>query len=148
MGCDIHAWVERKIDGDWHAIHDLKGAGSYDEWGWGGQRDYDFFAHLAGVRSYVDRYGDDSAYPKPKGLPKDVSKVVKWISDRWDCDGHSHSWDTVKDFVEKKVALAKIRGDHNDSEHSASWYEWKLLGYEILEDENRDDYRVVYFFDN
>jgi hypothetical protein len=58
-------------------------------------RNYELFGILAGVRcSYNDTIDD------PRGLPKDVSEVTKKESDRWDGDGHSHSWLTLKELKE------------------------------------------------
>jgi hypothetical protein len=40
----------------------------------------------------------------PKGLPKDVSETTKKESDRWNGDGHSHSYFTLfelKEFLEQ-----------------------------------------------
>jgi hypothetical protein len=37
---------------------------------------------------------------KPKGLPSDVSSYVQNESDEWDCDGHSHSWLTLKEILD------------------------------------------------
>lgn len=53
-------------------------------------RHYDFFAALAGVRGLG---------PEPKGLPDDMSFVVKYKADSWGADGHSHSWYYAEDFL-------------------------------------------------
>lgn len=146
MGCDIHPYIERKINGEWHMIHRIYadyGKGDFDGHGWGAMRDYQFFAHLCGVRGGYRDTGE--AWPEPKGLPDDVSVVVKWESDQWDMDGHSHSWETVNGYVDKKLALQQIR---NKASNSREYDEYKVLGYEIHEEEGRDEYRVVFWFDN
>lgn len=140
MGCDIHPYVEKKLWGTWHMIHHIQ---SYKDMSdCGGDRDYDFFAHLCGVRT------DRSGWPEPKGLPEDVSVVCQYESDKWDCDGHSHSWETAKDFMEKKLALMKVRGDDKNTGGRLEYYAWRILGYETQEDEDLSDYRVVFWFDN
>lgn len=147
VGCDIHTYIERKIDGEWHMITPIiadYGKEGGDGHGWGDMRDYDFFAHLAGVRA---PWGTDNDYPEPLGLPHDVSKVTRWYSDKWGVDGHSHSWASVKDFVDKKLAILAIRSEA-DGAHSREYYEWRVLSYEICEDEDKDLYRVVFWFDN
>lgn len=145
MGCDIHPYVEKKIGDNWHMYADLKGTPEYQNWGWGGQRDYEFFAHLCGVRA---GYQDDE-WPKPKGLPEDVSVMCQHLSDMWDSDGHSHSWETLKDFVDKKLALIKIRGDEMEvGSHSREYYEYNIVGFSLDEDDDPDDFRVVFWFDN
>ena len=52
---------------------------------------YSLFASMAGVR------GEG---PDPRGLPDNLTKTVKLAVDAWDCDGHSHSWLTLKEFEE------------------------------------------------
>lgn len=141
MGCDIHAFIERKVDEEWHMIHPIRGWG--DDSGSGGQRDYDFFSHLCGVRAQ-----DPSDYPTPEGLPEDVSVICKLESDAYGCDGHSHSFESVNDFIDKKLALVKIRGEAKPIGLSRGFYEWQILSYEIGENEDRNNYRVVFWFDN
>ena len=58
-------------------------------------RNYELFGILAGVRDHNNDSIDD-----PRGLPEDVSEVTKKESDRWDGDGHSHSWLTLKELRE------------------------------------------------
>lgn len=150
MGCDIHVWLERKIDDEWCMISEASSGcgGKFDSFG--RERDYAFFAQLAGVR------GDG---PPPKGLPDDVSKVVQYHSDRWGYDGHSHSWNTLKEWMEIKVSLMRVRKDERVSKVEGNNYAlwcYYLLGHEPIFDEDNveewiesfDDYRVVYFFDN
>ena len=76
MGCDIHAFFEVKIKGEWYC---------YDQPDIG--RDYALFELMAGVRG--DPY---KAITPPKGLPKDMSVVVKMEAMRWVEDSHSASW--------------------------------------------------------
>jgi hypothetical protein len=153
MGCDIHLYVEKKVDGNWVAVkgknpriemyrewakraierEDLEYAkrmetqalkienGSaekeeeddYDKaydapqvlegWAYDG-RNYDLFAILADVRNgrgFAGFYTGEGFNPisDAKGLPEDVSSEVKAESDRWDCDGHSHSYFNLKELV-------------------------------------------------
>ena len=58
-------------------------------------RNYELFGILAGVRNRNNDMIDD-----PRGLPEDVSEVTKKESDRWDGDGHSHSWLTLRELKE------------------------------------------------
>jgi hypothetical protein len=130
MGCDIHAYVEVKIDGSWHMFEPVRGEG--------GGRDYEFFTHLCGVRAQYTN--DENLWPEPKGLPLDASVISKFHSDRWGCDGHSHSWETYTEFIEKKTVLERLRGKET--------YEYNILGTELAEDDDPNDYRVVFWFDN
>ena len=47
----------------------------------------------------------------PKGLPEDVSDVVKEESDRWNGDGHSHSYFTLRELVEYLEKNPKVTYD-------------------------------------
>lgn len=105
MGCDIHAFVEAKRFGDWrHVYRPEKEAGSWiDNYYFPTDRDYDWFAVLANVRNGYGFAGCDTGdgfipIADPKGLPEDVSVMVKAESDKWDSDGHSHSWITLKEL--------------------------------------------------
>lgn len=67
-------------------------------------RNYDTFAILANVRNGLGFAGCDTGngfntIAEPKGLPEDASDFVKAESDRWDGDGHSHTWLTVKEIL-------------------------------------------------
>lgn len=105
MGCDIHLYKEKKVDGKW--VTDDKTWGfnygdpepdevenvKWEENDVG--RDYALFGFLAkGVRKDVP-YG----FP-PRGLPKNVSEPVSKQSDSWDVDGHSHSYLYLFELIE------------------------------------------------
>ena len=91
MGCDIHLYKEKQIDGKWVTA---------DIWSDPYQegltvafqdrftgRNYDLFALLAkGVR------GKFSFSFLPRGLPFNVCDAIKSESDSWDGDGHNHSY--------------------------------------------------------
>jgi hypothetical protein len=133
MGCDIHTFIEAKVNGHWHF------AGSHDRF----SRNYRVFAELAGVRG-------DPASGKPvapdRGLPDDVSFWVKLESDRYGEDGHSHSWASWQEVAELADRCSAFEpyvvsqfgylcGNHVDDED-----EWREQGIE--------DVRVVFWFDN
>ena len=87
MGCDIHGYMETKHD--------------YSDKPWWNKeleipddRDYDFFGILANVRNYANA----KPISEPKGTPFDVSDEVKEEIQRWNSDGHSHSYVTLKEF--------------------------------------------------
>jgi len=108
MGCDIHMYVEYKVDdGEWkaHEQHieevedEYKSVRSVTATG----RNYDLFGLLAGVRTYSD------GRVKPKGLPKNISPMIKRASEYWGGDGHSHSHMTLEQFE-------KVLEDYNRRE--------------------------------
>lgn len=80
MGCDIHAYVERR-DGSGNWEYDAA-CPMFDG------RNYSLFGWLADVRNY-------SKVPSivaGRGLPADVSDAVREDYDEWGCDAHSASW--------------------------------------------------------
>lgn len=114
MGCDIHLFTERKrtiddtekwvncdnwILNPYHKENYPDNGPKYELNSLYKDRNYLLFSLLADVRNY----SENTPISQPKGLPEDVSQVVKEISDRWDSDGHSHSWflfSEIKAFAE------------------------------------------------
>lgn len=111
MGCDIHLFTEKKIsinnDEKWFNVDNWKLNPYYEENNEDGEneysinsayrhRNYYLFSILAGVRNY----SKNKPMSKPKGLPKDISDVVKDESDRLGVDGHSHSFFTMKELYD------------------------------------------------
>jgi len=97
MGCDIHVYREKQVDGKWLAA-DKWQKSEYDEEGedtitvryedqFFHDRNYQLFGLLAkGVRtehelSFVAR-----------GLPADVCDEIQSCAENWGCDGHNHSY--------------------------------------------------------
>lgn len=85
-------FIEYRIDkGEWQADpHHTAYEDEYIRSVTATGRNYALFAALAGVRGKG---------PAPRDLPDDVSVVVKKASDMWGCDGHSHSWISLKEFA-------------------------------------------------
>jgi hypothetical protein len=68
-------------------------------------RNYDLFAILADVRNGTGFAGIVTGERKQpisaqRGLPADVSQEVAKESETWGCDGHSHSWLTLREVTE------------------------------------------------
>lgn len=114
MGCDIHLYAEIKDDqGDWQPLDNwkVKEAGTDDEYidvdykeAFYKGRNYDLFAILADVRNGYGFAGVDTGdeyrpIAMPKGLPSDTCAMIKQASDRWNGDGHSHSYFTVNELL-------------------------------------------------
>jgi hypothetical protein len=86
MGCDIHAFAEKRADGRWQGIEDVF------PFLW---RDYLMFGFLADVRN-------EHALPtiaQPRGLPRDLSAYAEEQHGLTD-DGHSFSWLSVSELAE------------------------------------------------
>ena len=139
MGCDIHLYVERKkvIDDEWASV---------DEWGpdedypecltvdWRNHfyrdRNYRLFAILADVRNGYGFAGCDTGerlipIAEPRGLPEDVSDLVRAESDYLGGDGHSHSWLTLAELLTYDwTQTATLRGWINGPA-CADWMRWR-----------------------
>jgi hypothetical protein len=93
-------------------------------------RNYSLFSKLANVRSY----GGGDAITEPRGVPDDASDAYLYIVEQWKGDGHSHSYFTLTELLEY------------------DWSDYSLFR-DTLErmkelDENTDNVRAVFFFDN
>lgn len=92
MGCDIHIYREKLVNGQWIA-GDAWDEQIYDDERWwdhkevGGSRNYHVFAVLARVR--CDQ--PPAVSFEARGLPLRMSEEVAREKARWDGDGHSHS---------------------------------------------------------
>lgn len=137
MGCDIHFVVEKKIDGEWIGI-----MRKYPRAGFVGDRDYEFFTEVAGVRGR----SDTAKYPR--FLPEGISKLSLNEIISYGTDGHSHSWLPIKEFSE--IAL-RVNPDKfpNPYDKEQPWE--KLFGGPIFLNTSEDkieDYRIVFWFDS
>lgn len=112
MGCDIHLYCEVKkhVNGveQWVNVDHWQVNPYFDPTSGSEKeyihkpvytdRNYSLFARLAGVRnSFLDRI---EPIDKPRGMPDNVSVHTNKECERWDCDGHSHSWFTMRELVE------------------------------------------------
>ena len=162
MGCDIHFFTERwtsdyKYEGpkDLSELRDSKleeilenaepnyrwvSADSWskdDDWYadelYNG-RSYYLFAILADVRNGS---GVIEPIDYPRGIPDDASSGYKHVVDRWDGDGHSHSYFTLDELI------------------NFNWSKYEMLGefMETIEtmktiDPDPKNVRCCFFFDN
>ena len=137
MGCDIHLFVERLVQGKWthvpapatwdhwelkHVEKPDAETGSYRNNGtWFSNRDYALFAFLADVRNYHGQ----KPLAKPRGVPGDASREVKRERRRRGVDGHSASRFTLAELRAGLDGLVVREGGRM----SPSTYEtWKAKG--------------------
>ena len=155
MGCDIHSYAEKKVNEKWEKVGEVF---PMDEWDrnyykkdfnespfdW---RSYAMFGFLADVRNYYN-----SEYlSEPKGLPDDISQEVKEKADDWDGDGHSHSFLTVKELTDFDYGKTFFDDRGKETETYRSFLGEQFFDdLEILKnlDENPENVRVVFWFDN
>jgi len=131
MGCDIHFYAEKRVDGKWVSADQWEHEDGYShvpsEKEFYNSRNYDLFAILADVRNGRGFAGCKTGngfnpISHPKGLPEDVSAEVKVASDEMSGDGHSHSWFTLVELLTYDwTQVAKKRGWVN----GILFYKWK-----------------------
>lgn len=108
MGCDIYIACEYLgYKGVWkncdhfkvnHYYNEEEGDEKYIVQDIYNDRNYEVFAMLANVRNY----GEIVAFDDPRGIPSDACEYTRKRIERWDSDGHSHSYMTLaelKDYV-------------------------------------------------
>lgn len=145
MGCDIHAFIERRKQeriaaGEaWEFVLSDRG-----EPYWGG-RNYARFSVLAGVRAA----GHEKPGGLPKGLPENISSHVRAEYDSWGGDGHSHSWhefwEALTIWMETDYEMQPGSGPHSLAGATPEVQAWQIFGHVP---EPGYDYRIVYWFDN
>jgi hypothetical protein len=142
MGCDIHFYVEKKVEGKWQPVKgpnrwykkfDGEGRLSLEGWAYSG-RNYSLFALLADVRSY----GEENAIDDPRGVPNDMSDTLEEAYQRWDGDGHSHSYFTVSELKEHETELESV----------SPGFGMIIQKLETLSEGDPDNVRTVFWFDN
>jgi len=106
MGCDIHLYREKLVNGTWLTADEW-----VDKYGEGADvpfekqfrdRNYNLFGMLAGVR-----VREEPPYQfKPRGMPMKACDQVMKACEFWDTDGHSHSYLYLHEIKELRVFLA------------------------------------------
>jgi len=113
MGCDIHMYTEalRTIDDKktWVNVDNWRvdpyEPGKFTHVNLHGERNYSLFTLLAGVRDYSEK---TIPVADPKGLPDDISPETKTEAERWEGNGHTHSYLTlgeIKQYQAKKPTI-------------------------------------------
>jgi len=157
MGADIHMVLEQKHNDGWVGIHSYPHLDTTTLYGlqvdfnstWPRitGRDYELFAKLASIR------GEGLA---PLGVPEDVSELARMHIDRWDCDGHSHSYLSLAKFTKlyatTESAIADSTKDRLQGKDLHSKEVYCAGGYDFTDyDDDFDakhDARIVFWFDN
>lgn len=134
MGCDIHFYVERRESGAWvtcdiweeedGSLHVPYEKSFYHD------RNYDLFAILANVRNGygfagIKTGGGFNPIAEPRGVPDDACAEYKATVERWEGDGHSHSWFTVDELLCYDWTQTAL---HEGVVGPQEWAHWKLSG--------------------
>ena len=106
MGCDIHMYTERRINGIWTSTEPIITVNPEDKEKdrfrdvpsqfrtYQDGRNYILFSVLAGVRSH---YTIEQKF-EVKGFPKDASPNIRQLYEKWGSDAHSASYLTLTDL--------------------------------------------------
>jgi len=131
MGCDIHFYVEKLIDGVWQSADtvntddDGRPDVSYRDQLYSG-RSYNLFAILADVRNGRGFAGCKTGagfnpISSPRGVPHDASDVYARIAKDSGSDGHSHSWLGLRELLDYDwTQTTRLQGLVNLS----TWIDW------------------------
>lgn len=114
MGCDIHGWIEYNKYGRWRPLVNIEMF--FD-------RDYDLFGLLFGVRNY----GNFKPVAEDRGLPEDISDVVKSEHDKWGLDAHSESWIGWEEIGSINKDMVSEEADSRIHEYIMENGKWKFL---------------------
>jgi len=118
MGCDIHLFKEKKVNGQWVTADDWSNEEDelYCERSNYGDRNYNLFGFISkGTRRHHEKSFD------VKGMPSDASAEVKKCCEAWGADGHSHSYLTIGEL---KAAFEIVKNDKatiNGMMHRDQW---------------------------
>lgn len=135
MGCDIHFYVEKKVNGVWESADTWEIDDCYEDEqvynvpykkSFYNGRNYDLFAMLADVRNGYGFAGvvtGEGFFPidEPRGLPENTSERVKQASERSGIDGHSHSHFYVSELLRYDWTR---RTKHKGVVSLAQYYDW------------------------
>lgn len=164
MGCDIHLFAEIKKKKNfkeklqfwkspkWQNVDKWSKNKYFDKWPeeeqeftianedlfYSGGRNYNLFCALCNVRRSHFK-GDIPCVSKPKGLPLDVSDTVRSESDRMGTDGHSHSYNTLKELNEF---------DWSEYGNTVKQFLDEVLPKMKAFGVGDEEVRIVYWFDN
>jgi len=139
MGCDIHAYIEVKVDGDWHLYACCDVA-----------RHYGLFARMADVRNTTGV----EPIAKPRGFPDDAAFMTRFCRDHDGTNGHSDSWLTGDELQSLEGWL--IERDKTQGNKPALFWVHDQFGYCFGNGFGKDsrhapgveDVRIVFWFDN
>lgn len=172
MGCDIHMFVEKKVNNKWEKLskkfkyrhYDPTRENKIDEDGyeWNPEftdspysdRNYDLFAILADVRNgrgFAGCYTGEGFNPisEPKGLPKDASNEVKLEFFDWGSDAHSASFFTIKELKDYDWSQQTItHGEKLTYTEASNNFLDYITGTLSEFTDNDEEIRIVFWFDN
>lgn len=142
MGCDIHCYKERLVDGAWVNQQPMSTyAGEEDRVESADiSRDYRLFGLLAkGVRNaYTLSF-------EPRGLPADMSSEIAAEAESWSGDAHNMSWLTLEEIKTKQLILL-VSPESENADLGSSLADFADTMFDPSDEPAST--RVVFWFDN
>ena len=163
MGCDIHIVLEHFDEKNevWVGLHELgymsksaltgvthdKSTSTYVGWRLG-ERDYNFFYALAGIRGH----DHEAPHREPLGLPENMSSLSRHVlADN--SDMHSPSWISARELIPilervkegkpiSELVASKLEGEKPNLDLLIEWID------EDIEESDIHMWRIVFAFDN
>lgn len=133
MGCDIHFYVEKRVDGKWVTAdkwtedkYELGAMAVDHDDQFLTSRNYDLFGILANVRNGYGFAGTPTGAGyvpmfAPRGVPNNASSEYKAVVERYGADGHSHSWASVAEIMAYDWTQKTTKTGWVNPEQRAEW---------------------------
>lgn len=175
MGCDIHFWVEKKVDGKWVTAEDevmtpcescsgtgindfnnlqcfrCDGVGKKDSLDYS-DRSYSIFSILANVRNKKEgECGYLTPISEPRGIPQDSRVFEIYNQDReWGHSGSTHTLKQLKEYDWYKRVAGGMYDGNTHADAGAQFYYKTIPALEKLARiyGGTENVRIVFFFDN
>jgi hypothetical protein len=141
MGCDIHCYKEKRIDGVWVNQNEIS-----DPYGDGYRLQRTYVSRnywLFGLLSKGVRTEWESSW-EPRGEAPAMSQELQQEYDNDLGDGHSHSWLTLDEIKVKQVKL--LIGSPEDNKLGVELRDFRNTIFD--ENDDPETTRVVFWFDN
>ena len=133
MGCDIHPYLEIKVNNKWVFVGEVIAG-----------RNYQLFGLLSGVRD--NSVFEDGFFPRLQTAPKDVSKEMldAGLSELQDRNGDYHSFTLITYLMLQKF-VKQMKKSKMPIYYVQAWH---LMMQRIIASGFAEDARVILWYDN
>jgi len=154
MGCDIHLFAEKRVNGKWENLNKFTKNKDYDQndndFGerefeikredrfYTGGRNYNLFCALAGARSF-EFINEPKIVSPPRGIPNDCCEEIRNEIESMGSDGHTHSYLYLYDLE---------CFDWSEYGETCDDFLLEVMPKMIATGSSDEDVRIVFFFDN
>lgn len=142
MGCDIHTYVECRVNGLWERQMPEGEGFSLRRGQWELGRNYMLFGILAGVRNR-----DVLPISEPRGLPEDCSKEIRERHEEWSVDAHSTSYFLISELLDAREHVFEMKKyfdfkdyvSYKETGKPEQWFSSYLpMDFELISNEEMD----------